>query len=216
MKSVIFRGDYPGTWTADAKRYFSKSQCAAAQLADKYMNGNPIRQDYLETVISWINSGHIEEYMAKHQHDLNANPIWLYFQQVISWVKATFPKYRKEMKGIAWGELYNKYKNDSLDPNTLETKIVNLMSDNDVTKKKGVYEYLLTGNEKYLNIRAFTDSDKRTMYERQSGICSLCKVAFEISEMEADHITPWSQGGKTDLANGQMICKNCNRTKSDK
>jgi 5-methylcytosine-specific restriction endonuclease McrA len=90
------------------------------------------------------------------------------------------------------------------------------MSDNDVTKKKGVYEYLLTGNEKYLNIRAFTDSDKRTMYERQSGICSLCKVAFEISEMEADHITPWSQGGKTDLANGQMICKNCNRTKSDK
>jgi hypothetical protein len=39
--------------------------------------------------------------MAKNQHDPNANELWLYFQAVINWVKATFPKYRKEMKGIA-------------------------------------------------------------------------------------------------------------------
>jgi len=101
MDQELRNAVYAGSWTADAKRYFSKTQCAAWQLADKYMNGSPIRQDYLETAISWINDGDIEAYMATHQHDKNANPLWLYFQAVISWVKATFSKYRKEMKGIA-------------------------------------------------------------------------------------------------------------------
>jgi uncharacterized protein with ParB-like and HNH nuclease domain len=94
---------YAGPWTADAKRYFSKTQCAASQLADKYMSGSPIRQDYLETAISWVSDGDIEGYMAKHQHEKNANPLWLYFQAVINWVGVTFPKYRKEMKGFLGG-----------------------------------------------------------------------------------------------------------------
>jgi len=206
---------YAGSWTADAKRYFSKTQCAAWQLAEKFMSGSPIRQEYLETVISWINDGKIEEYMAQHQHDKNANAIWLYFQAVISWVIATFPKYRNEMKGISWGTLYNTHKNDNLDPKTLEDLASELMADDEVTKKKGIYEYLLTKNEKYLSIRSFTDSNKRTLYERQKGICKSCKEYFEIKQMEADHITPWSQGGKTELDNGQMLCRECNRRKSD-
>lgn len=207
---------YAGSWTADVKRYFSKTQCAAYQLADKYMTGSPIRQDYLETAISWINNGNIEGYMAEHQHDKNANHLWLYFQKVINWVTATFPKYRKEMKGISWGELYNIHKDDDLDPQSLEAELVKLMLDDEVTKKKGIYEYLLTRNEKHLSIRAFTDSQKRTLYEKQVGVCPACTEHFEFSEMEADHITPWSQGGKTDLNNGQMLCRDCNRRKSDK
>lgn len=207
---------YAGSWTADAKRYFSKTQCAAWQLAEKYMRGTPIRQDYLETAISWLSDGAIEKYMATHQHDKNANPLWLYFQAVISWVKATFPKYRKEMKGIAWGPLYNAYKDDDLDPATLEMETARLMADDEVTKKRGVYEYLLTGNEKHLSIRSFTNSQKRTLYERQKGVCKVCDGEFEIGEMEADHITPWSEGGKTELDNGQMLCRECNRRKSNK
>ncbi len=207
---------YAGSWTADAKRYFSKTQCAAWQLGDKYMTGSPIRQDYMETVISWMNDGDIESYMAKHQHDKNANPLWLYFQATISWVKATFPKYRKEMKGLAWGLLYNRHKEDNLDPATLETETARLMADDEVTKKKGVYEYLLTGNEKFLSIRTFTESNKRTLYERSNGTCASCKKHFELQAMEADHITPWSQAGKTELANGQMLCRECNRRKSDR
>jgi len=206
---------FAGTWTSDAKRYFSKTQCAASQIADKYMTGSPIRQDYLETTISWINHGEIESYMAVHQHDPNANPIWLYFQSVINWVNAIFTNYRKEMKGLPWGTLYNTHKHDNLDPSTLETEIARLMSDDEVTKKKGVYEYLLTGNEKYLSIRTFTDSQKRTLFERQKGICPCCTETFGINQMEADHITPWSQGGKTSLENGQMLCRECNRRKSD-
>ena len=207
---------YAGSWTADAKRFFSKTQCAAWQLADKYMTGSPIRQDYLETVISWANAGDIEAYMATHQHDKNANPLWLYFQTVINWVTATFPKYRREMKGIAWGTIYNAHKADTLDPATLEAQTARLMADDEVTKKKGVYEYLLTRNEKYLSIRTFTDSNKRTLFERQHGICPACKEHFEIGQMDADHITPWSQGGKTELNNGQMLCRECNRRKSDR
>ena len=34
--------------------------------------------------------------------------------------------------------------------------------------------------------------------------------------MEADHITPWSEGGKTEIENGQMLCRECNRKKSSK
>lgn len=154
--------------------------------------------------------------MAKHQHDPNATPLWLYFQTVINWVTATFPKYRKEMKGIAWGVLYNRHKTDSLDPRTLEAELIQLMSDDEVTKKKGIYEYLLTRDEKHLSIRAFTDSQKRTLYERQKGVCPACTEHFELKQMEADHITPWSQGGKTDLKNGQMLCRDCNRRKSNK
>lgn len=207
---------YAGSWTADAKRYFSKTQCAAWQLAEKYMTGSPIRQEYLETAISWLNNGLIESYMAEHQHDKNANPLWLYFQSVISWVKATFPKYRNEMKSVEWGLLYNVFKEHELDPNTLERKISLLMEDEDVTNKKGIFSYVLDGKEKHLNIRAFSNNQKREAYERQKGICPICKRHFEIEEMEGDHRTPWHEGGKTNTDNCQMLCKEDNRIKSGK
>jgi len=85
---------YSGSWVSDAKRYFSKTSCPAYNLANQYVNGSPIRQDYLETVIKWINGGDIEGYMSKQQHKPNANELWLYFQSVIAWVTAAFPKYR--------------------------------------------------------------------------------------------------------------------------
>ena len=207
---------YAGSWTADAKRYFSKTQCAAWQLADKYMAGSPIRQDYLETAISWITDSDIEGYMAKHQHDKSANPLWLYFQAVIGWVKAIFPKYRKEMKGIPWGLLYNSFKDKKIDPKEFESEIARLMEDEDVTNKKGIYSYLLDGQEKHLNIRAFTPKQKREAYERQKGICPVEKKHYEIEQMEADHITPWHEGGKTTAANCQMLSKEANRRKGGK
>ncbi|MDR0462811.1 MAG: DUF262 domain-containing protein [Pseudomonadales bacterium] len=207
---------YTGAWLSDAKSKFSKSNCAAYLLAKDYVNGSPIRQDFLETAINWINDGEIEQYMSVHQHDQNANELWLYFQSVIEWVKAVFPNYRREMKGINWGKLYNAHKSDELDTSALENKIIELMQDDDVTKRAGIYEYVLSGNERALNIRAFDDKIKRATYEKQSGVCPICSSHFEIAEMEADHITPWSQGGKTVAENCQMLCKDCNRRKSGK
>lgn len=210
---------YAGSWVSDAKRYFSKNNCPAYGLGKDYLSGSPIRQDYLETVIDWISDEkihNIEGYMAKHQHDPNANELWLYYQSVISWVRATFPKYRKEMKGIAWGKLYNEFGKNPYDHQLLEKQISRLMQDDDVTNKKGIYSYLLTGKEKHLNIRAFTDNQKREAYERQNGICTKCGEHFELHEMEADHITPWHEGGKTSAENCQMLCKFDNRSKSGK
>jgi REP element-mobilizing transposase RayT len=207
---------YTGTWLTDAKRYFSKTNCGAYGLGSDYMNGSPIRQDYLETTIKWISGDTIEEYMSKHQHDTDASKLWEYFKSIIEWIKCIFPNYRKEMKGLDWGILYNKHKDKSFNSAELEEKITELMKDEEVTKKSGIYEYVLTGNEKYLNIRAFADNQKRESYERQLGICPICKEHYEITEMEGDHITPWHEGGKTDTKNCQMLCKEDNRRKSGK
>lgn len=207
---------YTGTWLTDAKRYFSKTSCPAYNIASDYLNGSSIRQEYLETALDWISAWNIEEYMAKHQHDENANELWQYFQSVINWIQVTFPNYRKEMKWVQFWPLYNQFKNTFFDASKLETEITKLMQDEDVTKKSWIYEYVLTRNEKYLSIRAFTPNQKRETYEKQMGICIHCKKHFEINEMEADHITPWSLGGKTILENCQMLCKNCNRVKSGK
>jgi 5-methylcytosine-specific restriction endonuclease McrA len=90
------------------------------------------------------------------------------------------------------------------------------MKNEEVTNKKGIYGYILTGEDKYLNIRSFTENQKTETYERQKGICKKCKKHFELSEMEADHITPWHEGGKTIPENCQMLCKEDNRRKSGK
>ena len=203
---------YSGSWVSDAKRYFSKN--SRPKLGDEYMVGSANRQEFLGTAIAWISDGDIQGYMSKNQHEPNANELWLYFQAVISWVKATFPKYRKEMKGAPWGNLYNEFKNQKFDPTKLEEEITTLMLDEDVESKKGIYPFVLTRKEKYLNVRAFSDKQKREAFERQKGACVKCSSVFELSEMEADHITPWHEGGKTIAENCQMLCKHDNRIKS--
>ena len=210
---------YTGQWLSDAKLKFSKSHCAAYLLANdggSLLRGSPIRQEYLETAISWINHGEVADYMAKYQHDKNADELWEYFQSVIEWVRDTFTNYRKEMARVNWGELYNEFKDKKLNPTKLEEEITTLMQDEDVTKKSGIYPYVLTRQEKHLNIRAFNDNMKREAYERQKGICAKSGKHFPIEEMEADHITPWHEGGKTTEENCQMLSKECNRRKSGK
>jgi len=207
---------YSGSWVTDAKKYFSKNNCVAYQIGSDYLNGSPIRQDYLETAIKWISNGEIEEHMSTHQHEQNANELWIYFQSVITWVSTTFKKKRKFMKGVDWGTLYNSYKDKKLNTDEIEKETAMLILDDDVTKKSGIYPFILTRNQKYLSIRAFTPAMRQKVYEKQKGICPICKKKFEISQMEADHITPWHEGGKTNEENCQMLCKEDNRRKSGK
>jgi len=207
---------YTGPWLTHAKSIFSKTNCAAYLLSKDYVNGSSIRQEILETALDWISDGQIERYMSVHQHDPNANELWTYFRNVIEWVILTFPVYRREMKGIAWGPLYNEFKGKLLDTQKLEQEIQALMMDDDVSSKKGIYPYVLTRAEKHLNIRAFTANQKREAYERQQGICPQCKKHYTLEEMEADHITPWHLGGKTSAENCQMLCREDNRVKGGK
>ena len=217
---------YAGSWVSDAKRYFSKTGCAAYRLGSNYLGGTAIRQDYLEEVIYWYGDREnpkqsIEECMIEHQHDPTAEDLWEYFRRVIAWVEKLFPTYRKEMKGLHWGIFYNRHHQYTYDPQSLEQEVSRLMADDDVTKKSGIYQYVLEktiGNNdpSVLNIRAFTESQKRTAYEQQGGVCAYCGKKFDYKEMEGDHITPWRLGGKTEAQNLQMLCKDCNRRKGKK
>lgn len=224
---------YASVWLSDAKRRFSKPNGLAVQRGAKYLSGSALRQEFLESAIAWKMDSRkdekICEYMAKNAKDSkNADELWEYFAKVIDWVEMKFEKYRKEMKGLEWGLFYNTYKDKPLDAKELESKIIELMQDDEVGSKKGVYPYLLSGDEKHLSLRAFSDSIKRAVYEKQGGVCAnsdghikgvKCpheNEKLELEQMEADHIIPWSKGGKTEKENCQMLCKECNRKKSAK
>ncbi len=202
---------YPGPWLSHAKTIFSKRNCAAEGLLGKYVNGSAIRQELLETAIAWVSSGNVDEYMALHQHDPNANQLWAHYQNVIRWAEATFPQYHAGMKGVDWNALYKEYGGKVLDTAKLEAQISRLLMDDDVTSKKGIWPYVLTRDEKHLNIRAFTPAMKAAAYERQGGVCALCGKTFTMDMMDGDHILPWHRGGKTTPENCQMLCVPCNR-----
>ena len=211
---------YSGSWVTQAKRRFSKTGCVAYKIGSDYMSGSPIRQDYFERALKWIGDAQgltIEQYMAKHQHDTDADQIWQYYQDVIHWVEKLFGrKYKKEMRGVDWGLLYNQYRDTTLTATSIGLEVAYLMQDSDVQKKSGIFHYIFDHDIRHLGIRAFDDNTKREVYERQEGICPICGRHFEIEQMEADHITPWVEGGRTVAANCQMLCRECNRRKSSK
>lgn len=225
---------YHGPWVSSAKRYFSKSGCPAYAIASDYVTGSPIRQDYLETAIEWINAGKVGEYMRDHQHDADAVELWSYFRGVISWVETTFPKKRSKMKGLRWGPLHAKHKDVSYDPAQLEERVAILMGDIDVKNKRGIYEYLLGGeaDKKLLDVRVFDEKTKLAAYEAQTkgatakGVsnCPMCAGGtnanadriYEFEEMDADHVAAWSKNGASELDNCEMLCITHNRSKGNK
>ncbi len=213
---------YRGPWLMAAKKHFSKNNNPAQSIGDKYINAKWNRQEGLETVLSWISDGKIESYMNAHQLDSNDNELWMYFTAVINWIKLLFPKYRKEMKSVDWGKLYNTYHANQYDADELEKTVFKLMSDSEVENKRGIYEYVFDNDSKHLNLRQFDDNIKRTVYERQNGICPMCRgtqnenKCWAFEEMEGDHDIPWSRGGQTTEDNCVMLCRKHNREKSDK
>ena len=204
---------YAGKWLSDAKRYF----CRVNQGADqerRYLSGRRERQDYLATAIKWAaGEESIEDYMGRHQRDENASPLWQHFQEVIAWVKRTFPKYRKEMKGLDWGRLYREYGQDKRNAEEDEARITKLLANPEVTQKSGVYEHILSGKNKFLYKRAFSEQQKRTKYEEQEGVCAITGKHFPYEAMEGDHIIKWEDDGPTTLENCQMVSMEANRKK---
>ncbi|MBO7723253.1 MAG: DUF262 domain-containing protein [Thermoguttaceae bacterium] len=213
---------YHGPFVTDARRRFSKTNCTAYKIGHPYLTGSTIRQDYLETALKWLTKGgdhEIKEYMAKHQNDPNANELWLYFSSVIEWINATFRPTKdqeKLMKGLDWGALYDAYHKKQFNLKKVNALYDELLLDDDVTSKKGIYPYIITKDSKYLSLRQFSPAQKQTAYKKQKGNCAKCGKHFELDAMEADHITPWSKGGKTVQENCQCLCKECNRRKSNK
>ena len=207
---------YSGTWVSNAKRYFSKkNEGAGSPRYSKYLDGDISRQAYLQTAIKWISNNKIESYMAGKQHETSALPLWEYFESVIEWVELVFSDYNPVMKKVDWGLLYNEHKDKTFDTDKIKSEVQDLLHDKDV-REAGIYDYIITRDRRHIHKRSFDKKVKRIVYRKQDGVCPLCKDYFEIGQMEADHIKPWSEGGKTNEENCQMLCKKCNREKSSK
>ena len=220
LDQELLNAVYVGPFVTDARRHFSKDGCPAYKMANDLLNGVAKEQAYLSTILKWC-ARHdgitkVDDYMAQHQFDPNANKLWAYFVSIITWVRSTFTKYRKEMKGLDWGEMFDKFGDVTYDTDALERQIHDLMEDDEIMKKSGIYRYVLSGELRDLSFRTFDKKQKREAYERQQGICPHCGKHFELDEMEADHITPWKEGGPTVAENCQMLCRNCNRIKGAK
>lgn len=214
---------YTGSWLADARQKFSKPNCVGYLKGQKYIKGNPIKQVYLETALKWISERDncsIEQYMSAHQHDSDASELWLYFQNVINWVEILFKYDKDTMIDQDWGFYYNKYNQNKYDTTKIKARVEELMGDYDVSKKRGIYEFVLSGEapekRRLLSIRAFDDPTKKAVYKEQKGRCKACGKDCTYKEMQADHITPWHLGGHTVRENCQMLCADCNRRKSGK
>lgn len=205
---------YSGPWVHDARAYFSKTGCNAQKIASNYIRGSPLHQDYLEAAIKWVSNDRIKDYMSKNQHKKDAKPMWNHFKKVVRWVKTTFPDTKPEMKNVDWGFLYRQYSKKQLNPDKLEKEIIKLLDNDDVTNKHGVYQYVLTRDEKHLHIRGFKNSTKLKVYRRQKKKCVMCGKKTEFADMQADHKKPWSKGGKTVEANCQMLCASCHNKKT--
>lgn len=140
----LLNAQHVGPRLTDAKRHFSKNNCPAYLLAKDYLNGSPIRQEYLEKALDWCSGGYIQSYMSAHQFDEDASELWQYFLSVINRVKMLFPNYRKEMKGLDRGNRYQLYKEQNYNAQKLEEQVKKLMEDEEVENKKGIYHYLLS------------------------------------------------------------------------
>lgn len=225
---------YSGKFVTLAKEEFSNSSNANVQKWRSYIKGDVKRQDFLECALNWVSKGKISEYMNTHRHNDNIVELKTYFNSVIDWVSNTFKDVYKEMCGLNWGGLYEMYKNTPYNPSELSSQISKLYHDENVQNRKGIWEYVLSGqkDKSLLGIRFFDDKIKKQAYKRQTekaeqehiSNCPLCAAGdnanktkiWALKEMEADHVSAWSKGGESTLENCEMLCVTHNRVKGNK
>lgn len=226
---------YSGPFVTKAKETFSNSRNALIQKWSAYIKGDVKRQDFLRTALMWVSKGEIEKYMSQHRNDDNINELKIYFDTVIEWISHVFETDKKEMRGLDWGALYERFHENPYNSKEVEKKVQELYADFYVKKRKGIFEYVLGGckDPRLLEIRIFDDVTKQTVYEKQTkeakakniSNCPMCAAEengankehiYNLSEMDADHVTAWSKGGKTDIDNCQMLCRYHNQLKGNK
>lgn len=230
----ILNAIYSGPFVTAAKEVFSNTQNSQMQKWQTYVSGAANRQDILATALEWVSRSHTEEYMKDHRFSGDTAELTNYFNSVIDWVRTVFPIVENEMRGLPWGELYEKYHSQPYNPFYMKQRVAELYSDPYVKNRKGVFEFLLGGETdmKLLDIRMFDEATKRKVYAQQTehakasdiSNCPFCAIGhdansrkiWKLNEMDADHVTAWSKGGATDISNCQMLCKHHNRSKGNR
>ena len=230
----ILNAVYCGSFVNKAKEVFSNSQNANVNKWVAFLRGNVKRQAYLHTALEWVSKGNVSGYMSLHRNDDNIREMQTYFDSVIEWASGVFSNIEKEMCGLPWGELYEKYHKLPYDPAKVAAKQRELYEDYYVKNKKGIYEYILGGcqDTRLLEVRCFDEPTKKSVYTRQTALaqaqgisnCPHCvqengankSKIWKLAEMDADHVTAWSKGGATDVSNCQMLCRTHNILKGNK
>lgn len=225
---------YSGPFVTLAKAEFSNSQNANVQKWSAYIKGSANRQDFLERALDWVSQGNIGDYMSRHRYDNNINELKTYFNSVIDWVSSVFIDVKSEMRGLEWGRLYEMYHKKAYNPAKVSAEVQKLYADPYIKNRKGIFEYILGGSvdTKLLEVRVFDEATKKVVYAQQTtkaekkgeSNCPLCALGHDANkskiwsfdEMDADHVSAWSKGGKSDMKNCQMLCKTHNRAKGNR
>ncbi len=225
---------YSGPFVTLGKEEFSNSQNANIQKWSAYVKGSANRQAFFERALDWVSKGNIDDYMSRHRYDKNIKELKTYFNSVIDWVSSVFTDVESEMCGLEWGRLYEKYHKKSYDPTKVSKEVQKLYGDPYVKNRKGIFEYILGGSvdTKLLDVRIFDEATKKAVYATQTAAaekkeksnCPHCAIGHDANkskiwsfgEMDADHVSAWSKGGKSDIKNCQMLCKTHNRAKGNR
>ena len=234
VEQELLNAIYSGPFVTAAKEVFSNSGNSEMQKWKCYVAGDEQRQKILETALKWVSGGEVQDYMGRHRFDKDCRELKAYFTSVIDWIDGVFKGVKDEMCGLEWGRLYETYRKTAYNPEKVWQRVEELYGDEFVTDRRGIFEYVLGGEKeaRLLNVRVFSDKEKKQVYARQTadaekrGVsnCPLCVVGHEasakriwkIGEMDADHVTAWSKGGATDISNCQMLCKTHNRAKGNR
>lgn len=234
VKQELRNASYHGPFVTKARALFSNTGNSNMNRWQTYVKGDPKRQAILETALDWVSDGNIDEYMALHRQDTTIDDLKNHFDTVVDWVDSLFDYTGNEVCGLEWGRMYRLYHNNPYSKIAITERVNELLADPQVTDKRGIFEYILNGeqNETLLNIRVFDDRTKKAVYEAQTKAalvnnesnCPLCAIGntnlskriYKLKEMDADHVTAWSKGGATDISNCQMLCKMHNRSKGNR
>lgn len=237
-KQELLNAIYSGPFVTAAKREYSNSHNANMQKWQAYVAGDPKRQGILAVALDWIASSQgdtIDGYLSQHRNDAGITNLKTYFTSVIDWATSVFTRPPdKYMQGLEWGRMYELYHSTSYNASRIDSRVEELLSDPFVHNRKGIYEYLLSGEteSRLLDVRLFDDKTKTLGYKQQTdkakveGVsnCPLCALGnnanktriYKPNEMDADHVTAWSKGGATNLKNLEMLCVPHNRAKGNR
>ncbi|MBQ1576434.1 MAG: DUF262 domain-containing protein [Oscillospiraceae bacterium] len=234
VKQELRNATYHGSFVTKARAVFSNTGNANMNRWQTYVKGDPKRQAILETALDWVSDGNIDDYMAQHRYDTGIEELKNHFDTVIDWIDSIFEYTGSEVCGRDWGRLYRLYHTRAYDKEKVTARVEELIADTQVQDNKGIFEYILGGEQEtaLLNIRVFDDKTKKAVYDKQTKAavakgksnCPYCAIGhdnnakriYKLSEMDADHVTAWSKGGATDAANCQMLCKTHNRAKGNR
>ncbi|MDR2828503.1 MAG: DUF262 domain-containing protein [Acholeplasmatales bacterium] len=218
----LLNATYPGIFIEEIKKFCHDNEMKLNTVTGK----NWKRGDTEEILLEWF-SPNIPSLLAQEQHNSFDNSLFPpKIIKVINWIINNVDvKYRNKIYNSKdCLRLYEKYNSSKYDTFTLFRLCEEFYSNQEIQNRNGIFEYALelvngyNPNVQLLNLRYFPSEWKQEFYLKQDKKCAICGSSldekFVYAKAELDHIVSWKNGGTTIKDNCQLLCQNCNRTKS--